>query len=318
MKTGEITNNGIVHNSKGGTELMYERVLSDHAELIEERGINLICSRVRELDTSKKNILWLHDTAQDPEAQRLRDPEFRKQFAKLVFVSDYQFNTYRMMHGIQYSEAVVLKNAIDPLESSQSYDRNNQIRLIYHTTPHRGLELLYPAYEELYRKFGNRIHLDIYSSFSLYGWPERDELYRELFDKCQNHPGITYHGAVSNDEVRKALSRSHIFAYPNIWEETSCIAAMEAMSAGCMIVYPNHGALAETIANYSCCYQMHEDVNIHVNRFYGNLYYLIDTFWDIEQVNFRKNMTWMQRLHADTSYSWEKRKLEWHSFLSLI
>ena len=41
---------------------------------------------------------------------------------------------------------------------------------------------------------------------------------------------MTYHGFKPNDVVRKALSEAHIFAYPSIWVETSCISAIEAMS----------------------------------------------------------------------------------------
>ena len=42
------------------------------------------------------------------------------------------------------------------------------------------------------------------------------------------------------------LKEMHIYAFPSIWVETSCISAIEAMGAGCEIVTTNLGALYET------------------------------------------------------------------------
>ena len=94
----------------------------------------------------------------------------------------------------------------------------------------------------------DNVHLDVFSSFNAYGWAERDEPYQELFDKIEAHPQMTYHGFKPNNIVRNALQKAHIFAYPSIWMETSCIALMEAMSAGLMCVHPNLAALPETAA----------------------------------------------------------------------
>ena len=55
------------------------------------------------------------DTWDDPESQHLKEKESRDRFDKLVFVSNYQFQTYHLAHGIDYREAVVLKNAIEPI-----------------------------------------------------------------------------------------------------------------------------------------------------------------------------------------------------------
>ena len=138
------------------------------------------------------------------------------------------------------------------------------IRFVYHTTPHRGLELLVPIFASLAKEFDN-IHLDVYSGFEIYGWKNRDEAYKPLYEQIKQHPNMTYHGVKSNDEVLAALKKSHIFLYPNIWKETSCIALLEAIKSQMICIHPNYGALPETGANATIMYDWNEDMNHHAN-----------------------------------------------------
>jgi glycosyltransferase involved in cell wall biosynthesis len=212
--------------------------------------------------------------------------------------------------GVPYSKSIVLKNAIDPIEYKEK--SKDQIRLIYHTTPHRGLELLVPVMEKLSEMFPpNAIHLDIYSSFEAYGWKERDKPYAQLFETAKNHPNMTYHGFKPNAVIRKALQDAHIFAYPSIWVETSCIAAIEAMSAGCQVVCSNLGALPETTGNFATMYHYNEDPNHHANVFAHFLFNAIMNYWD----SANQDKLAVQKNWADYSYNWESRAAEWSGLL---
>ena len=305
-----VTVDELSKNAMGGTEMMkhglYKRLSYDIKD-----EVQIICSRVREVDEHRPSILWLHDLFNDPEAVHLKDPESRARFAKLVFVSNWQFNTYNLAMGIPYSESLVLRNAIEPIPT-HAKPRDGQINLIYHTTPHRGLELLIPVMEFLEQHHAN-IHLDVYSSFEAYGWPQRDEPYLELFERIKANPRMTYHGYQPNEVVREALQKAHIFAYPSMWQETSCIAAIEAMSAGCAIVTSNYAALPETTANFAFTYQYHEDPQQHVNIFANALSTVIDMVNNNEQgiqqrLAFQKNYT-------DTFYNWDTRTREWEGLI---
>jgi len=305
--------NELNKNSRGGTELMQERL---HRSIPEEllNKFQIIPSRVRELDPDKKKILWLHDLPHDPESEHLKDPELRKRFSKIVAVSDWQMQMYNIISGVPYAESFVIKNAIDPIPVEKK-EYNGTVNLIYHTTPHRGLEILIPVFEELSRIHDN-IHLDVYSSFSIYGWEERDKQYQQLFDRCRNHPKITYHGAVPNEEIRKALVKSHIFAYPSIWPETSCLAAIEAMSAMNLVVCPNFAALAETCSNFAMMYQFNENKNLHAVQFAHTLDIAIKTV--IQNRGTTYPYLDFQKQYFDYFYSWDKRKGEWLALLNSL
>jgi len=117
-----------------------------------------------------------------------------------------------------------------------------------------------------------------------------------------------------NEVVREALKKAHIFAYPNIWPETSCIAAMEAMSAGVCIIAPNHAALPETTANFALMYQMQEDQNVHANTFASILDQVITTYWNSHM----QQRIQLSKIYADSFYSWDVRKFEWQNLLTSL
>ena len=258
---GEIVESELSANSKGGTEMMRQRLVdSVDKELLEKAAVHL--SRPRELYEDVPNILWCHDLAEDPENKILRDGGWSL-FDWFVFVSAWQRDQYIVRYGIPYSKCSVIHNAVETEYKPKEKDMET-VRFIYHTTPHRGLELLVPIFDALAKQFDN-IHLDVYSSFDIYGWPQRDEAYSGLFKTIEAHPNMTYHGAKSNEEVLEALDKSHIFLYSNIWKETSCIALIEAIKSQVICIHPNYGALPETAQNATIMYDWTENTQDHAN-----------------------------------------------------
>ena len=304
--------NEVDKNAMGGTELMGAG-LQKHLSASTLEKFNIIRSRVRHVDPDKHNILWLHDLPHDPESAHLRDPESLKRFKSLVYVSNWQKDMYQLFLGIPPSKGVVIKNAIDPIAPETIQKSKDEIRLIYHPTPHRGLEILVPVFDALSKEFPELV-LDVFSSFKLYGWEQRDENHRDVIDACKAHPKINYHGSQPQEVVRDALAKAHIFAYPSIWQETSCICAMEAMSAGCVMVLPNYAALPETTAGFAVMYDWTEDMNEHANRFYSYLRSVILVMKkrpDHFDVHLGK-----QKDYADGHYGWDVRASQWRDFLN--
>jgi len=298
--------NELAQNAKGGTELMQEALYNNlPADLLQY--FQIIPSRVREVDDSKIKIYWLHDLPGDPESDHLKAGGWNR-FDKLVFVSNWQMQAYQKHYGLPWYKCVVLHNAIEPIPYVEK--PKDKIKLIYHTTPHRGLNILISAFDNLCKEFDN-IELDVYSSFKIYGWEQRDEPYQELFDFCKAHPKINYHGAVPNSEVRAALQQAHIYAYPNTWLETSCISLLEAMSAGLFCVHPNYGALYETAANWTWMYQWQDNARDHAKMFYE----LTSNAIRMYNHNDTTKTLQAQKAYIDAFYGWQNRKNQWQNLL---
>lgn len=311
-EAGPVTNE-TDKDAMGGTELM-KYALYDKVDKGLLSKFNIIPSRVRNISKDKKNILWLHDLPQDPESAHLKNDGW-KVYDKLVFVSHWQKQQYENFLGVPPSAGVVLQNAIEPIER---HDKpTDKVNIIYHTTPHRGLELLIPIMEGIEKALPEvDWHLDVYSSFGVYGssWEQRNKPYEKIFERIKSHERMTYHGFVSNDEVKEALKKAHIYAYPSIWPETSCISMIEAMSAGCIVVHPTLAALPETAANWTLMYDFSEDVQEHVNR---HALTLMDAMRLVKDENMKGRLD-MQKSYTDGFYSWETRAQQWTVFLTSL
>ena len=221
---------------------------------------------------------------------------------------------YIQYYGIPWYKCVVIENAIEPVTFVDK-PTDGKINFIYHTTPHRGLQILVPVFKQLAEKYPN-IHLDVYSSFKIYGWEDRDKPYEPLFEMIKENSNMTYHGTVSNSEVKNALQKAHCFAYPSIWMETSCIALIEAMSAGCLCVHPNLAALSETASRWTWMYQYHEDTRDHAQQLYGMLE---GAAQELANPNAAlQNSLNNQRHYTKMFFSWETRSIQWDSFLRSI
>jgi glycosyltransferase involved in cell wall biosynthesis len=220
-------------NPKGGTEILKEQLL---AQLPEEslEGINLIGSICNPslVKEDKINVLWQHLSYDQPNVQYMRDRKFVDSIDYFIYVSHWQYNKFREVYKIPEYKSFVIKNATHKFDIIEK-QKDNKIKLLYTSTPWRGLAILIKAIEIL-NKTRNDFEVDIYSSTKIYGSAfeenEKDR-FEALFDKCKNTPNVNYHGYTFNGEIRRAVENAHLYVYPSIFEETSCLAVIEAMSA---------------------------------------------------------------------------------------
>ena len=302
----------------GGTELMSKWLFAEMEKL--EPGLadkfQFISTRVRNLESDKQRILWVHDLATDPEVQHLKDKENWEKFERIVFVSHWQQHQFRTHLGFPFEKGVVIQNAIYPILQHEKPKENGKIQVCYFSTPHRGLELLLNAWDFMRNtlKEGLNAELNIYSSFKLYDRGHLDEQFRHIYKRAEGMEDVNYYGTVSNDEIREMLKTQHIMSYPSIYEETSCLTLIEACSAGCLCVVPNLGAIPETGANFPWMYGYEEDPEKHAQVHGHILGRAIEHFWDEDVQNLLK----IQRSYFDMFYNWSLRGGQWQQFLHAI
>lgn len=298
-------------NAMGGTELLCTELISRiDKTLLDE--FQIIVSRLNHpLQEDKIRIYYCHDLSTDSACDHL-DNEGWKNFHRLIFVSNWQMQSFIRRFNIPWSKCMVIQNAINPVENIDK-DFDDKIRLGYWSTPHRGLNILVPVFKQLSEEHDN-IELDVFSSFELYGWKERNKHYQDLIDQCKEHKNINYHGTVDNDTLRDHIRKVDILSYPSIWEETSCLTLIEAMSAGCLCVHSNLGALSETSANWTMQYQYVEDLNVHAGNFYHVLKAAISNLKE-ESIQSRLSS---QVSYTNVFYNWDIRARQWTAYLGSL
>lgn len=279
----------------------------------DDYGVNLILSRCTEdqIVEGKKNVLWQHLNYNEPLTQGMADKFFRRSIDAFVYVSHWQHEKFRYVYHIPVDNAFVIKNAIDPIEYVPR-EKGEKFRLIYTSAPFRGLEQLLDSFEILNR---DDTELHVYSSTIIYGsgYDERyAEQYKALFERAANTKNVVYHGYAPNEEIIKALQQAHVFAYPSMFEETCCLAMIEAGAAGCALVGQNLGALAETGAEFATLVPIRIDNDKIAQKYAEALNLTLDSYWDNEE--WRHN----QSRFFNHYYSWDEKIKQWLSLFQWL
>lgn len=197
---------------------------------------------------ARVKALWLHDAADQPHLLALHDEAIRAQIDCYITISQWQTQGLIEKFDLPKDKIFISRNGVKK-QYFKTYRSRRKQRLVYTSTPFRGLEVLL----KLFPKIRRRVHdaeLYVYSSMSVYGISaqEDQERFGHIYKSCQQ-PGVTLTGSIPQKELARELSHAKVFVYPNIFNETSCIAALEGQAAGLPVVASLKGALPETVSH---------------------------------------------------------------------
>ena len=242
------------------------------------------------------------------EAKNMKSKSYVESLDYIIFNSNWNFEKYQYQYKIPESKSLVIRNAIENINIHEK--PKDKINLIYHTTPWRGLEHLLKVFKNLNLK---NVELNICSSTKIYGKKFDDILgkkYKDLFEVCKNTKNVNYFGFVDNKKIIELLKKTHIYSFPSIWPETSCISAIESMAAGCEVVATNLGALYETCSPFGTLISFDSNFENLEKKYAKVLSNSIKNFWSDENQKKLK----LQQETINNIYSWNTRSVEWKKF----
>jgi glycosyltransferase involved in cell wall biosynthesis len=298
---------------RGGTELQLE-YLNKYVDksILDQVQITTSVPEKIPLHSTKLNILWQKNSYDQPNlAPWFKDKSNHSKYDWYVFNSHWNYEKFRMMFDIPTEKCLVIKNGVDNIKPRNLTQKKEKIKLIFHPTPWRGLNVILAAMQ--YIKDPN-IELDVYSSCEVYGQAfkeENDKHYQELFDQAKQLPNVNYIGYKPNEYIKEHLHEYDIFAYPNIWEETFCISALEAMAAGLYTITTNYGALFETCAEFSTYIPYQKNYLSLAQNFAFAIEASAKKLYDPGVQSHLK----MQIEYVNQYYSWAKQGKAWTNFL---
>lgn len=146
------------------------------------------------------------------------------------------------------AQILIMGNGIDPERFDQEVPRQKH-RLIYASSPDRGLNVVLRSWPKIKAKFPDA-ELSVFYGFDMAR--QRNPEFIASVEEMAQQDGVTLHGRVDQMRLAEEYLRSDVLLYPaqmpdgEPFAETYWISGVEAQAAGCVPITPSHGALYET------------------------------------------------------------------------
>ncbi len=263
-------------------------------------------------------VLWTQLDHQREPTQPLHNPAIRDMFQRFALVSNWQSQCFQAAFGIDRARIGILRNAISPAFAGLFGDgpilphKPWPPVFCYVSAPFRGLDRLLVAFP-LLRKVLSGCRLRVFSGTAAYQVNADKDPFHHLYAEAASQVDVEYCGQVSQTELARALAGATALAYPNTFAETSCIAVMEAMAAGCTVITSDLGALRETCGGFGTLVPPFGLARQHVARFVdATIETMIERLSDTAatEARLRQQVDW-----ANRELTWSRRAAEWEAWL---
>lgn len=191
-------------------------------------------------------VWWCHHYPDQPIIQR--GAPYGRCFADaVVTLSQAQAQAFQSVHRMPSTvipHGVWLSEVLAPGRGL----KKKPLRLIYASTPFRGLAEAAALFESLWKTGApgvSQLEWVVCSSMATYGDVAGDLDYAPLFESLRAMPNVTLKGALGQAALYRELALASVFFYPCTWPETYCLVLDEAKAHGCTPLVSEVGCLAE-------------------------------------------------------------------------
>ena len=300
----------------GGTEIQLEYLHKYvDKDLLNKVQITTSVPEKTPIDPTKINVLWVHNSYDQPNLYPwFKNKLNHRKYDWYVFNSHWTYEKYRLMFDIPTDISVVIKNGFDDdLIVKSEFKPKEKLKLIYTSTPWRGLDVLLNAMEQIKT---DKVEIDIYSSTQIYGDAFKkvnDDQFIKLYDKAKSLKYVNYKGYIDHKELMKVLHTYDCYVHPSTFEETFCLAAMESLAAGLVAMTTDLGALYETCAEFPIYVPYLKDKEALAKQFAGAIDMLPDLISNVDENRMKFQMQYYRQY-----YHWNVIKTYWERFLNGI
>ena len=303
-------------NPYGGTEIQLEYLHKYvDKDLLNKVQITTSVPEKTPIDPTKINVLWVHNSYDQPNLYPwFKNKLNHRKYDWYVFNSHWTYEKYRLMFDIPTDISVVIKNGFDDdLIVKSEFKPKEKLKLVYTSTPWRGLDVLLKAMEQIKT---DKVELDIYSSTQIYGDAFKkvnDDQFIKLYDKAKSLKYVNYKGYIDHKELMKVLHTYDCYVHPSTFEETFCLAAMESLAAGLVTMTTDLGALYETCAEFPIYVPYLKDKEALAKQFAEAIDMLPDLISNVDENRMKFQMKYYRQY-----YHWSVIKTYWERFLNGI
>lgn len=211
---------------------------------------------------ARRRVVWCHDVQRPHEYT----PAVAKLLNKVVVLSEYHAGTLKDKRAALEADGklVISRNGLDEeLYRKPAEGRRDPWKFVFASSPDRGITTAIRIFEKI-RERRPEATLDLYYGFTPtalkrfanyeYGYIADLDCSTNFYDymeyvwQCIDAtPGVTHKGRVSFEAMAEAQKTAGVWLYPTRFSEISCMAAMEAQAAGCLVATTDAAALAETV-----------------------------------------------------------------------
>lgn len=245
------------------TQTVFRDVIFKHQSTFDptERTDLFISSRIpqifdRPINTGQ-TMLWLHDVDCGPELTMER----AEKIDQVLVLSKWHEKHVKDCYPFVGRKLKRIRNGINPKLFKPTKEPRKQ-RVLYTSSPDRGVDVLL----EIWPKVRERVpeaelafcYPSVYDAVAdQVGGPVAE--HRKKVQRLADQPGVTKLGPMTQPDLAALMQQSWVWVHPS-WvstadqpfHETSCIGAMEAQAAGCVVVCADWGALKETANGPAC------------------------------------------------------------------